>query len=254
VRRAVVALGCSLAVASAATQAFAQTAQASQAGQAGQPAPTLAPDAKIDISTAPPEGKTSEPDATLPEPPAEVPPARARHKGVVLETTAGMLGFSGNFRHVAPPAPWLHTQLGYEIFRWLMVFGEAELGFTDTSEAQGESTATTFAMFGFGAGVRGTLHATERVAFFLQGDLGWLEAMVPHGTLQNLGYTNAEGLTLGFGTRLGVEWYMVDRHLALTAQGGLRDAQGFKQAQVGGLATNDTPLMWDAALGLRYTF
>lgn len=47
---------------------------------------------------------------------------------------------------------------------------------------------------------------------------------------------------------------MVDRHLALTAQGGLRDAPGFKQLAIGGTATNDTPLMWDAALGLRYTF
>ena len=234
----------SLAVALASTEASAQQQQP----------PQLAPDAKIDISTTPPEGKTSEPDATLPAPPPEVPPSRARHKGVVLETTAGMLGFAGNFRHVAPPAPWLHGQLGYEIFRWLMVFGEGELGFTDTSEAQGEAQATSFAMFGFGLGLRGTLHATERVAFFLQGDFGWLEAMVPHGTLQNLGYTNAEGLTLGFGTRLGVEWYMIDRHLALTAQGGLRDAAGFKQALLGGVATNDTPLMWDAALGLRYTF
>lgn len=242
-----VALGSCLAVALTAAQASAQQPQQ-------PPPPALAPDAKIDISTAPPEGKTSEPDSTLPAAPPEVPPGRPRHKGVVLETTAGMLAFAGNFKHVAPPAPWLHGQLGYEIFRWLMVFGEAELGFTDTSEAQGEAQATSFAMFGFGAGVRGTLHANERVAFFLQGDLGWLEAMVPHGTLQNLGYTNAEGLTLGFGGRLGVEWYMIDRHLALTAQAGLRDAAGFKQATFGGVAVNDTPLMWDAALGLRYTF
>jgi hypothetical protein len=233
----------------AGTQARAQGAQ----GQGAQP-PTLAPDAKIDISTAPPEGKTSEPESTLPEAPAEAPPGRPRHKGLVLETTAGMLAFAGNFRHVAPPAPWLHAQLGWEIFRWLMVFGESELAFTDTSEAQDESKATTFPLFGFGAGVRGTIHATERVAFFLQGSIGWLEAMVPHGALQNLGYTNAEGLTLGYGGRLGAEWYMVDRHMALTAQAGLRDAPGFKQLTLGGTATNDTPLMWDAALGLRYTF
>jgi hypothetical protein len=43
---------------------------------------------------------------------------------------------------------------------------------------------------------------------------------------------------------------MIDRHLALTAQGGVRDALGFEKV-VGGA---DTPLMWDAALGLRYTF
>src|SRR5271170_4922576 len=108
--------------------AVAQT-QASAQGQV-----ELAPDAKVQINTSAPEGKTSEPDTTLPAPPAEVPPARPRHKGVVVETTAGMLAFAGQFRHVAPPAFWLHAQVGYEFLRWLMVFAESELAMTDTSE------------------------------------------------------------------------------------------------------------------------
>jgi len=220
-----------------------------------QPAqPTqLAPDAQVQISTAPPEGKTSEPDTTLPTPPPEAPPPPPRHKGLVLETTAGMLGFAGQFRHVSPPAFWIHGQLGYEIFRWLMVFGESELAYTDTSEAQDESSSIAFPLFGFGGGVRGTLHFTERVAAFLQGDVGALEAMVPEGSLGNLGFANAESLNVYFGGRIGIEWYQLDRHLALIAQGGVRDATGFSKSELG-LATSDTPLMWDAALGLRYTF
>jgi hypothetical protein len=214
----------------------------------------LAPDAKIDISTAAPEGKTSEPDTTLPGPPPEAPPVRPRHKGVVVETTAGMLAFAGQFRHVAPPAFWLHGQVGYEILPWLMAFGESELAMTDTSEAQDESHALSFPIFGFGGGVRGTLHVTERVALFLQGDLGALEALVPKDSLSILGYANAGSLNPYFGGRLGFEWYMVDRHLAVVAQGGLRDAQGFGRTELGASGSGDTPLMWDVALGLRYTF
>jgi hypothetical protein len=223
------------------------------AGVPGLAQAELAPDAQIQISPTAPEGKTSEPDTTLPAPPPEVPPGRPRHKGVVVETTVGMLGFAGQFRHVAPPAFWLHGQVGYEIFRWLMVFGESELALTDSSEAEAESQSMGVPIFAFGGGLRGTLHVTERIALFLQGDLGEMEAMVPQGSLALLGFPNAESLNLYFGGRLGLEWYQVDRHLALVAQGGVRDAQGFTMQQQF-FPTNDTPLMWDAALGFRYTF
>lgn len=229
---------------------------ASAQPQTQQQPPELTPETKIDFSTqaepglgqgAQTGGATT---ATLPEPPAEAPPLRPRHKGVVLDTTAGMLGFGGNFRHVAPPAFWLHTQLGYEVLRWLMVYGSAELAMTDTSEASDPSHTMAFPIWGFGGGARVTVHATDRVAFFVQGDLGALTAYVPHESLAILGYANAESLHLAFGGRLGVEWYQIDRHIALVAEGGARDAQGFSRSIGGG----DTPILWDAALGFRYTF
>lgn len=212
--------------------------------------PTLAPDAHIDISTAPPEGKTSEPDTTLPTPPPEAPPPRPHKKGVVLEATAGSLGFIGRFRHVAPPGFWMHMQLGYEVWSWLMVFGEGELAFTDTGVAEDESHAMAFPIYGFGGGLRATIHPTERFAFFVQGEGGALSAYVPHDSLTILGYRNAESLSGSVGGRLGLEWYHMDRHIALTAQGGVRDAMGFGRV-VGGA---DLPLMWDASAGFRYTF
>ncbi len=218
------------------------------------PAPPLAADAKIDFSTSAPEGKTSEPDATMPTPPAEAPPVRPRHKGLVVETTAGMLAFAGQFRHVAPPGYWIHGQVGYEIWSWLMVFGESELAMTNTSEAQDESHALAFPIFAFGGGARGTWHVTERFALFLQGDVGAIEAMVPKGSLSSLGYANAESLSVYFGGRLGAEWYQIDRHLALVAQAGARDAQGFSRTAPSGRSGNDPPIMWDVAAGLRYTF
>jgi hypothetical protein len=213
----------------------------------------LSPDAHIDIAVTPPEGKITESDSTLPTPPPEVPPGRPRHKGLVLETTIGALGFTGDFRHVAPTAPWMHGQLGYEILRWLMVFGEAEFAFTDTSEAEDPSHVAVFPLFGFGGGLRFTVHATERVALFAQGGLDALEAMVPVGTLGTLGYAKAESLSLGYGGRVGLEWYMVDRHMALTVQGGLRDFPGFALSEFG-LPSNDLALLYDASGGFRYTF
>ncbi|MGD0529332.1 MAG: hypothetical protein ABSE49_29605 [Polyangiaceae bacterium] len=212
--------------------------------------PTLAPDAQVNIATTPPEGKTGEEDSTLPTAPPEAPPPRPHKKGVVLEQTAGVLGFGGQFRHVAPPGFWLHMQLGYEVFSWLMVFASGELAFSSTDVSQDPSHSMAFPMYGFGGGLRGTFHVTDRVAFFVQGEAGALTAYVPHDSLEILGYREAESLNAQFGGRLGLEWYQIDRHLALTAQGGVRDATGFAKV----VGESDIGLLWDAALGLRYTF
>lgn len=212
--------------------------------------PTLAPDAQVNIATTPPEGKTGEEDSTLPTAPAEAPPPRPRKKGIVLEQTAGVLGFGGQFRHVAPPGFWLHMQLGYEVFSWLMAFASGELAFSSTDVSQDASHSMSFPMYGFGGGLRGTFHVTERFAFFVQGEAGALTAYVPHDSLEILGYRDAESLNAQFGGRVGLEWYQIDRHLALTAQGGARDATGFAKV----VGQSDIGLMWDAALGLRYTF
>lgn len=211
---------------------------------------TLAPDAQVPISTTPPEGQTGEADTTLPAPPPEAPPPRPRKKGLVLESTAGVLGFAGHFGQIVSPAFFMHAQLGYELLPWLMIFGEGELAFTDTAKGEGSTDSIALPIWGFGGGLRATLHPTERFAFFVQGDVGALTAYVPHGALAILGYQNAEALNAAFGGRVGLEWYMVDRHIALTAQGGAQDATGFAE-QIG---PTDLPLAWDASIGLRYTF
>jgi hypothetical protein len=184
------------------------------------------------------------------KPEEEAPPLPPRHKGVVLESSLGGLVFLGRFRQIAPPAVWLHAQVGYEFFSWLMVFGEGELAFTDTSVADDGSRVRAFPLFGFGGGLRATVHATERVAIYAQGSLGGMKADIANGALALEGYRDAESLALMLGGRLGVEWYQVDRHLALGLAVGIRDAKGFARTTEGG----DTPLMLDASGGLRYTF
>jgi hypothetical protein len=179
----------------------------------------------------------------------EAPPPRPRHHGLVLESTIGVLGFAGQFRHVAPPAYWMHIQLGYEALSWLMLFVESELAFTDTSESEDASHSRAFPLWGLGGGVRASAHLSVPVAAFVQADVGALTAYVPHGALAYLGFRDAESLGAQFGGRVGVEWYAKDRHLALCAQGGPRIAQGFSK-----FASSGLPLMWDTAAGLRYTF
>src|ERR1700690_186310 len=247
VRRSAFAL-CYALVTLAPTLAFGQ-------GEAG-PA-----DAQIEIAPRPPEpvirGTGSESralgDEGLAAEPslgeAPPPPLRPRRKGLVLESMLGVLGFAGQFRHVAPPAFFMRTLLGYEILSWLMMFGQAELAFTDTSESQSASQSRAFAMWGFGGGLRAGLHAGN-FGGFMQADVGALAAHVPHDALAYLGFRGAESLGAEIGGRVGLEWYQRDRHLALGVQAGPRVAQGFSKFAVAA----DVPLMWDAAAGLRYTF
>lgn len=131
-----------------------------------------------------------------------------------------------------------------------MVFGSAEMALTDTGESLDQSQSMAFPLWGFDGGLRATIHATDRVAFYVQGELGALGADVPHDSLGLLGFPNAESLKVTYGGRLGCEWYQLDRHMALFVAAGGRYASGF--AKVIGPA--DLPVLWDAGAGLRYTF
>jgi hypothetical protein len=227
---------------------IAPTMALAQPGSTPGPSGELSPDTPINFAPTPPE-----PRALAQTPPVdqnEPPPMRPRRSGLVLTSSLGLLGFLGQFRHVAPPAYWLQAQLGFELLRWLMVYGEGELAFTDTSESQDESHTVAVPMWGFGGGARVTVHASERVAFFGQAEIGALTAIVAHDALTVLGFRSAESLNAAFGGRLGVEWYQMDRHVALTAAAGSRLAQGFAKI----LTNGDTPLIWDTSVGLRYTF
>lgn len=218
--------------------------------QAPQPAapPPLAEGAQINFAPAPPEGSVHDDRAADLN---QAPPLRPRPQGLVVESALGALGFAGRFRHVAPPAYLFRTQVGFEVLRWLMIYAAGEVSLTDTGESQDASHSIAFGMVDFGGGLRVTIHATERVAVFVEGEGGAMTAIVPHNALTVLGFHNAESLNPAIAARLGVEWYQVDRHLALTAALGGRYATGFKDAIP---SLSDIPLMWDLCGGLRYVF
>jgi hypothetical protein len=188
------------------------------------------------------------PAAAAEEPEPEIAPPPPRRRGLVLESGLGALAFFSRFRHVAPVAPWMRIALGYEPFRYVMAFVEGELGFTDTSVAQ-DRDRRAFAMGGFGAGVRGSFPLGRRVDVFAQVAIGAMKADVANRALADVGYANAESLGLTLGGRVGIDWFQVDRHLALGLLLGIRDAKGFQRT-----GTSETPLAGDASAVLRYAF
>jgi hypothetical protein len=209
------------------------------------PASTPASPAQVDLEK---DTKASL-EGDLPGPLPEAPPAAPYKKTLVLDSAIGARAFLGEFGKVAPPGVWLHTQLGYELLRWLMVFGEGDLSFSDTSREQDPPQTRAFPIFGFGAGVRGTLRFTDRVGVYLQGSAGLMKADIRVNALRIIGFADAESLGVYTGGRLGVEWLQLDRHMALGLNGGVKLAQGF--ARVRG---SDTPLALDGGLSLRYAF
>jgi hypothetical protein len=174
----------------------------------------------------------------------EVPPPPPRKKGIVLEASVGITGFAGKLNTISPTASNFHLQLGYEPFRWLMVFAETDLGFTSTRYA---SVSRGYAIYGFGGGVRGTIPVSERVSVYAQGDLGMMEAS--SNVLHPYGFYEAENLNAYFGATGGLEWYQADPHYALAVNGGVRKTPGFERA-----LNSDPALSWLAAVALRYTF
>lgn len=184
-----------------------------------------------------------------PSAPAESPPPQPYKKSLVLDSTLGAMVFLGKFGETAPPAFMARTQLGYELLKWLMVFGEGELAFTDTSGTQAPPKTRAFPIFGFGGGARFTVRFTDRVGVYLQGSVGGMKADIRRRALEIIGYENAESLGLYFGGRLGFEWYQLDRHFALGLTAGLRDATGFKRT-----TGSDLPLVLDGGASIRYAF
>ena len=216
------------------------------AAQPAQPSTPIAP-GQVDLE----KDKDTQSAALVdtPAPPPEAPPPEPYKKSLVLDSEVGALWFLGKFGKTAPAGPWMHTQLGYELFKWLMVFGEGELAFTDTSGTQDPPKTRAFPIYGFGGGARLTVRFTDRFGVYLQGSLGLMKADIRKNALDIIGFGKAESLGLYLGGRLGLEWQMIDRHFALGIASGLRDATGFKRS-IG----SDTPLAFDAGASIRYAF
>jgi hypothetical protein len=210
-------------------------------------APAITPE-KIDLEK---DTTKASAGAEIAEPPPEAPPPLPYKKTVVIDSSIGALTFLGKFGKVAPPGPWLHTQVGYELFRWFMLFGEGEIAFSDTSNTQDPPKVRAFPLFGFGGGARFTIRFTDRFGIYLQGSLGAMKVDISRNALGILGFRDAESLGAYAGGRLGVEWYQVDRHFGLGITSSIRDAQGFTKTGVSG---GDTPLVLDVGASLRYAF
>lgn len=177
----------------------------------------------------------------------EAPPLPPRRHGVVIEGSVGALGHLGDMKHVSPAAPWFRLQVGYEIFDWLMAFGQGDVALANTAYAHRPPDKRTYALFGFGAGARTSWQPLAALGFYVQGEVGF--GSVNEDVLSTYGYPYAAQLRPYFGGTLGVEWFQISPHYALAVYGGARDyVQSFERTY-----GSNPPIVWVSGVALRYT-
>jgi hypothetical protein len=178
----------------------------------------------------------------------DAPPPPPRKKGLVLESSVGVLGHIGHLKNITPNAPWFGLRFGFEPIRWLMVFAEGDLFVASTSYAHPPPPPRSFAFWNVGGGVRLTVRPLDRLGIYLQGSLGGGKAT--EDVLELYGYQHADELGFYQSAELGLEWYQVNPHLALTLHGGVRNyPRALKRDR-----DTKPPMTWLGGPGLRYTF
>jgi hypothetical protein len=178
----------------------------------------------------------------------EVPPPPPRHHGLVIESSLGALGHLGPMKHVSPTAPWFLTRIGFEPFRWLMLFAEGDVSFASTAYASQPPPPRTYWLYGLGGGVRFTFGLGEHFGVFVQGSVGGA-SISEQDVLEIYGYENASDTNAYYGGMLGLEWYQVSPHFALAVHGGVRQYNGLDRSR-----SSEGPAAWLSAAALRYAF
>lgn len=188
--------------------------------------------------------KSSDSGTTEPD----VPPPPPRKHGLVLEASLGALGHAGPLKHVTPTSPWFLVRLGYEPFRFLMIFAESDVSFSSTSYASPPPEPRSYWLYGFGGGLRATVALGDRFGIFLQGSLG-VSRVSEENVLSIYGYEDADELNPYFSGLLGFEWYQINPHFGLALHGGARLYNGLDRERA-----SSSPVAWVGALALRYAF
>ncbi|MCC6215212.1 MAG: hypothetical protein IT376_10105 [Polyangiaceae bacterium] len=180
--------------------------------------------------------------------PPEAPPPPPRWHGFVVQSTLGALGHLGPMKNVSPTAPWLHALVGFEPFRWAMVFVEGDVSFTSTRYANPPPNPRAYALYGLGGGLRFTVKPHDRVGIYAQGSAG--AAALTEDVLVAYGYRDSTELAPYFGGHLGLEWHQVNPHLAFVLHGGVRNYDRLLDRE----RSSETALAWMSGLALRYVF
>lgn len=219
---------------------------AAQARAADEPERRQMTEAEIDtwLSSDPQAGR----DQVEADDQEEAPPPPPRGHGFVVESTVGAMGHLGPLKNVSPTSPWFHLHFGFEPLSFLMVFAEGDLVFSNTSYANRPPDPRTYALYGFGGGLRLTVKPTDRFGIYVQGSAGAAE--ISEDVLFYYGYQNADRLGLYWGGQLGLEWYQVNPHMALALNGGVKNYQDVLGRDRGG----EQALAWTGGVSLRYVF
>ena len=175
---------------------------------------------------------------------SKCPRRRRAGGGGARDDASARWGSSGKLNTVSPTASMIHMQLGYEPFRWLLVFAESDLAFTSTRYAAPVARLRHLRL----RRGRAVHRPRERTRFAVRANRLRRNRREPRRPprLRIQGRRQLEWL-LRRGRRL--EWYQVDPHYALALNGGVRKAQGFER-----LGGSDSALAWLGGVALRYTF
>jgi hypothetical protein len=174
------------------------------------------------------------------------PPLPPRRHGWVIEGSVGALGHLGNMRRVSPVAPWFRLQVGYEPLDWLMLFAQGDVSLSSTSLAKTPPAERGYALFGLGGGARIGWQPFSALGFFLQGDAG--VASVTEDVLATYGYPDSDRLRPFAGGSLGIDWFQLSPHYALSLSGGARDYfQTFDR-----INGDKPPWVWFGSVAIRY--
>ena len=119
----------------------------------------------------------------------EVPPPPPRKRGLVVETGLGMMGFLGKLKNISPTASLFHLQVGFEPFKWFMVFVKVIL--VSPARATRRCLAATPSTE-LGAGGRITVGVSDCVSIYGQVDFGMMEAS--NDELVTYGFPDADTL------------------------------------------------------------
>jgi hypothetical protein len=177
----------------------------------------------------------------------EAPPPPPRKHGVVLESSIGAQQQLGTLSHVSRIAPWFHVGVGWEPTHWFMVLGQGDLSISSTSLANPPPDPRGYALWAVGGAARFGMQPFQSVGFYAQGEVGISSASTD--VLSTYGYKDADSIGLYFGGMVGVDWYQVSPHYALSLQGGVRDYPNLARS-IG----SDTAVALLGAAALRYTF
>lgn len=154
----------------------------------------------------------------------------------------------GPLRNVSPTSPRFHLKLGFEPLKFLLVFAETDLTISNTSYAHPPPPPRTYHLLGFGGGLRFTVAFAERFGAHVEGSAGLAE--VSSDVLEIYGYSHATQLKPYVGGLLGLDWYPLNPHLAVSLQGGVRSYQSGLRRQ----RSSSAALALLSGISLRYTF
>ena len=185
-------------------------------------------------------------DAPAPNP-YQPPPMRPFKRGFVIEGAVGVYAPIGRLKRYSSPGPLTRIAVGYDITRWLGVFGAGDVAYLSTDRASPPPGERAYLLWGFTGQVRLAINLGDRLRVPLRIELG-AHKTDDNGVLATYGFTSAKSFGISYGATTGLEWRALSRHFGVLLEAGLRSDDALRHS-----VKAQAPLALVAVLGLHYT-